>query len=235
MWSASGLPSWLAFGAASPTLNGTAVSGSFPFTISVTDANGVGASTLYTLLVNPAPVILPAALPAATQYLPYSQAFSVTPGTGTPPFIWSAVTLPAFLTFNPATQILSGTPTVSGPFPVTIKVTDANGVTASPTYSLLVIAAGPVIGTSSLPNGQYNSPLHAIDPVGNLWNRALYMVAWIWWCFARGHDSKSVGQHLGNTCPGGHLVCTDHGDGFEFIDRKHNSVSHSRFGNGLCR
>ena len=157
-WGASGLPSWLTFNAGSATVSGTAVSGSYSFTIKVTDYNGVSASTPYTLLVNPAPVVLPASLPAATQYMGYSQPFSVTPGTGTAPFTWSAVTVPSFLTFNPATQILSGTPTVAGPFPVTIKVTDANGVSASPTYSLLVNAAGPVIGSSNLPNGQYNSP-----------------------------------------------------------------------------
>ena len=157
-WSASGLPSWLSFNPATATLSGTAVSGSFGFTIKVTDYNGVSASTLYTLQVNPAPVILPATLPAATQYMAYSQAFSVTPATGTAPFTWSAVTLPSFLTFNPATATVSGTPTVSGSFPVSIKVTDVNGVAALSSYSLLVIAAGPAIGTSSLPNGQYNLP-----------------------------------------------------------------------------
>jgi hypothetical protein len=157
-WSASGLPGWLTFNVATATLSGTAVSGSYNFTIKVTDYNGVSASTLYTLLVNPAPAVLPASLPAATQYVAYSQPFSVTPGTGTAPFTWSAVTVPSFLTFNPATQILSGTPTVSGSFPVTIKVTDANGVSASPTYSLLVNASGPVVGSSTLPSGQYNAP-----------------------------------------------------------------------------
>jgi hypothetical protein len=157
-WSASGLPSWLTFNSATATLSGAATTGSFTFTVKVTDANGVSASTPYTLLVNPAPVILPATLPAANQYATYSQQFSVTPGTGTPPFTWSAVTLPSFLGFNPATQILSGTPMVSGSFPVTIKVTDANGVAASPTYSLLVNAVGVVISTSSLPSGEYGAP-----------------------------------------------------------------------------
>ncbi|MGA8442449.1 MAG: putative Ig domain-containing protein [Candidatus Sulfotelmatobacter sp.] len=136
----------------------TGSAGTSSFTVQVKDAVGDIAQQPLTIVVNPAPVISPSALPAATQYLPYSQTFSVTPGTGTAPFVWSAVTLPSFLTFNPSNQVLSGTPTVFGSFPVTIKVTDANGVSTSPAYSLLVNAAGPAIGTSSLPNGQYNSP-----------------------------------------------------------------------------
>ncbi|MGB2606416.1 MAG: putative Ig domain-containing protein [Candidatus Sulfotelmatobacter sp.] len=136
----------------------TGSAGTSSFTVQVKDTAGDIAQQSLTIVVNPAPVILPAALPAATQFLPYSQAFSVTPGTGTAPFVWSAVTLPSFLTFNPSNQILSGTPTAFGSFPVTIKVTDANGVATSPTYSLVVNTAGPAIGTSSLPNGQYNAP-----------------------------------------------------------------------------
>jgi hypothetical protein len=111
-----------------------------------------------TLQVNPSPVILPASLPAATQYVAYAQPFSVSAGTGTAPFVWSAPTLPSFLTFNTTTLVLSGTATVSGSFPVTIKVTDANGVSASSSYLLVVNGAGPAIGTSSLPNGEYNAP-----------------------------------------------------------------------------
>ncbi len=136
----------------------TGSAGTSSFTVQVKDTAGDIAQQSLTIVVNPAPVILPAALPAATQFLPYSQAFSVTPGTGTAPFVWSAVTLPSFLTFNPSNQILNGTPTAFGSFPVTIKVTDANGVATSPTYSLVVNTAGPAIGTSSLPNGQYNAP-----------------------------------------------------------------------------
>ncbi|MGA9393167.1 MAG: putative Ig domain-containing protein, partial [Candidatus Sulfotelmatobacter sp.] len=152
------LPSGISLTAGMIAGTPTGTPGTSSFTVQVKDAAGHTAQQPLMIVVNPAPVILPAALPAATQYLPYSQAFSVTPGTGTAPFVWSAVAVPSFLTFNPSTQILSGMPTVSGPFTVTIKVTDANGVTASPTYSLLVIAAGPVIGTSSLPNGEYNAP-----------------------------------------------------------------------------
>ena len=76
-WSASGLPSWLTFNAASATLSGTAASGSFNITIKVTDGNGVSTSKPYTLLVNLPPTISPASLAAATQSESYSRTFSV--------------------------------------------------------------------------------------------------------------------------------------------------------------
>src|SRR6202046_3498929 len=143
-------------GVLSGTLTGAA--GTSSFTVQVKDAAGDIAQQSLTLVVNPVPVILPATLPAATQSAAYSQTFSVTPGTGTAPFTWSAASLPSWLTFNITSATLIGTPPATGSFPFTIKVTDANGVTASPSYKLLVNAAGVAISTSSLPNGQYNSP-----------------------------------------------------------------------------
>ena len=165
-WSISTLP----FGTFTPststtsaTLSGTAVAGTYSFTIKVKDsaAGFTYYQASYTLLVNPAPVIspAPASLPAATQGASYSQIFSVSPGTGTgPPFTWSSSTLPSWLTFNTGIATLSGTPPAAGSVNFTVSVTDVNNVTTSTPYTLSVIAAGPAIGTSSLPNGQYNSP-----------------------------------------------------------------------------
>jgi Putative Ig domain len=151
-WSASGLPSWLTFTAATATLSGTAASGSYSFTIKVTDVNGVAASTLYTLLVNPAPVISPATLAATTQGAAYSQTFSVS--TGTAPFTWSASGLPSWLTFTAATATLSGT-AASGSYSFTIKVTDVNGVAASTLYTLTVNPALTSITVAPAPHTSY--------------------------------------------------------------------------------
>ena len=128
------------------SLNGSIISGplttasSYPFTVKVTDTLGTTASHSLSITVNPAPVILPATLAATTQGASYSQTFSVSPGTGTAPFTWSASGLPAWLTFTPATATLSGT-AATGSYPVTIKVTDANGVMASSSYTLIVVPA----------------------------------------------------------------------------------------------
>jgi hypothetical protein len=167
-WSASGLPSWLTFTPATAILSGAAVTGSFPFTIKVTDANGVAASTLYTLVVNPSPVILPASLAAATAGEAYSQTFSVSPGTGTPPFTWSAPVLPGWGTFNPATATLSGT-AVAGSYPVTIKVKDAVGFTTYQASYTLLVNPAPVIlpAPASLPaatQGVLYSQIFSVSP-----------------------------------------------------------------------
>jgi len=150
---------------------------------------------------------------------------------GVPPYsnwTWApapASALPPGLSLNMSSGIITGAPTAAGAFSFIVSVSDSLGATATQTYSITVIAAGPVIGTSSLPNGQYNSPYTPLTLSATSGNPALYMVAWIGWCFARGHDSKSVGQYLRNACAGGPLVHTDQGDGCKFVDSKRNSDS----------
>jgi hypothetical protein len=136
--------------------------GSFPFTATVTDALGVTASKLLTLTVN-APLALNAAsLPAGNQNVAYPQQQLVA-SNGVPPYsnwTWVAApssSLPPGLSLNMATGTITGAPTAAGTFSFIVSVSDSLGATASQTYSISVIAAGPVIGTTSLPNGQYNS------------------------------------------------------------------------------
>ena len=69
-----------------------------------------------------------------------SGAMTVTGGTA--PYTFSVVgTLPAGLTLNTSTGAVTGTPTASGSF--SIKVTDKNGVAATGTCAITIIA-GPV-------------------------------------------------------------------------------------------
>lgn len=69
---------------------------------------------------------------------------------------WSAEGLPAGLTFNSATGLISGTPTVSGIFPITLKATFADGSTNQKVITLrTVLPASPPLaltaGTRSIP------------------------------------------------------------------------------------
>jgi hypothetical protein len=130
----------------------------------VTDANGVTATKTYTLTVNAAPTITPATLPAATDTEVYSQTLVANGGT-TPLGNWSLSSgiLPAGLTLAPSTGVISGTVTgVTENF--TVKITDANGISATKTYTLTVNAA-PTITPASLPGatltGAYNQTLVA--------------------------------------------------------------------------
>ncbi|MGA3087639.1 MAG: putative Ig domain-containing protein [Terriglobales bacterium] len=140
--------------------------GSFPLTATVTDTLGVTASASLTLTVN-APLALNAAsLPAGNQYVAYPQQQLVA-SNGVPPYgnwTWVAApgsSLPPGLSLNQSSGIITGAPTTPGAFSFIVSVSDSLGATAMQTYSVTVIAAGPVIGTSSLPNGQYNSPYTA--------------------------------------------------------------------------
>lgn len=57
---------------------------------------------------------------------------------------YTAIGLPAGLTFNATTQIISGTPTQSGNFPLGIVATDAGGLSAQAMFTLIVTPTGGV-------------------------------------------------------------------------------------------
>src|SRR4029450_6930400 len=84
-----------------------------------------------TITVNPATV------PGGTAGSAYSQVFTQSGGIGALP--WPrAATLPPGLSFNAATATLSGTPTQTGSFNVTVTATDANGCLGTRSYTLVV-------------------------------------------------------------------------------------------------
>ena len=124
------LPTGVLFSSAG-VLSGTpTASGSFPVTI--TAANGItpNATQSFTLTVNAAPAITSAAATTFTEGT--AGTFTVT-ATGFPaPSFTEAGTLPAGVTLSTG-GVLSGTPTASGPFPITI--TAANGITPNATQS----------------------------------------------------------------------------------------------------
>ncbi|MDI9918621.1 putative Ig domain-containing protein, partial [Rhodococcus sp. IEGM 1379] len=80
---------------------------------------------------------------AAVVGTPYSYAFAVT-GTPTPVVAVTTGTLPAGLSLDPDTGVLSGTPTTAGSFPLTITAT--NGVGNPATLDVTVtVTAVPVV------------------------------------------------------------------------------------------
>ncbi|HET8648290.1 MAG TPA: putative Ig domain-containing protein, partial [Vicinamibacteria bacterium] len=151
-WALTGtLPAGLTFNPATATLSGTPTqTGSFTFTVTATDANGCIGSRAYTLVVDCATVTVnPATIPSGTAGQTYSQTFTQTGGIA--PITWTLTgTLPAGLTFNPATATLSGTPVQLGTFSITVTATDANGCAGSRTYDLVVVPAGPFVPTALL-------------------------------------------------------------------------------------
>jgi len=63
--------------------------------------------------------------------------------------------LPAGLTLNASSGVISGTPTTAVTSSVTFKVTDANAKTATKALSITVSTTPPTITTSSIPDGYY--------------------------------------------------------------------------------
>ncbi|WP_070282069.1 putative Ig domain-containing protein, partial [Janthinobacterium sp. MP5059B] len=147
--SGGSLPAGLAL-SSSGLLSGTpTAAGSFTLTVQAADAHQFTGTQSYTLVVSSATVSLtPATLPNPTAEAAYSATLSAAGGTAPYTFSVSSGTLPAGLSLNGATGVLSGTTNVAGSFPFSIKVTDSStGVgapfSASNSYTLAV--AAPVL------------------------------------------------------------------------------------------
>ncbi|MDO8034503.1 putative Ig domain-containing protein [Janthinobacterium sp. SUN128] len=146
--SGGSLPAGLTL-SSSGLLSGTpTAAGSFTLTVQAADAHQFTGTQSYTLVVSSATVSLtPATLSNPTAEAAYSATLSATGGTA--PYSYAVVgTLPAGLSLNGATGVLSGTTNVAGSFPFSIKVTDSStGVgapfSASNSYTLAV--AAPVL------------------------------------------------------------------------------------------
>jgi Putative Ig domain len=85
---------------------------------------------------NPPPSIVQVNLPSGTVGSPYSQ--NITVINGQPPFIFSALGLPPGLVIDSTSGTITGTPTIANSAPTVISVADANSLTFSRTYSLII-------------------------------------------------------------------------------------------------
>jgi hypothetical protein len=140
----SALPAGLSL-AANGTLSGTpTATGTFPITVTATDAYGcTGTGAVYTLVISCAVItVTPVSLPGGTTGTAYSQ--TITASDGTAPYTYSVTSgaLPAGLTLS-AAGLLSGIPSASGTFPITVTATDAHSCSGSQAYSLVIVPETP--------------------------------------------------------------------------------------------
>jgi len=154
------LPPGLVLDPASGLLSGKpTATGTFQFLAGVADSTGQTASKLLSIAIEGALTLGPASpLPNGTVGVAYQAQFAATGGT--PNYAWSvaAGAFPAGLTLDPASGLLSGTPTASGTFTVTVATKDA-AQTATKVYSL-TIAPLPVVSITGLPD----TPTPATQP-----------------------------------------------------------------------
>ncbi|MGA1578595.1 MAG: putative Ig domain-containing protein, partial [Steroidobacteraceae bacterium] len=135
------LPAGITLDAATCTLSGTPTTeGAYSFTITATDSAGNSGSQAYSLQIGAALVITitPATLPDGESGEAYSEQLSADGGVAPYTYSVSAGALPAGLTLNGSTGVISGTPTVFGDFSFTVTATDADGRVGSQAYTLTI-------------------------------------------------------------------------------------------------
>src|SRR6266571_1934460 len=164
-WSlASGsLPGGLSLNSASGAISGTpSASGTSSFTVQVTDSASKAAQQPLSIAISASsPVITTSSLPAGQMGAAYQATLSASGGTT--PYSWSLASgsLPAGLSLNSASGVISGTPSASGTSSFTVQVTDSAGKAAQQPLSIAISASSPAITTSSLPAGQMGAAYQA--------------------------------------------------------------------------
>lgn len=142
------------------TLSGTpTIPGSYPITVTATDTGATGTGAPFTIAHNytvdvaaPTVVVNPASLPNATAGTAYSQTMTAAGGAAPYTFALTSGALPTGLTLTTA-GLLSGTPTASGSFPISVRATDAHGQTGTRNYTLVAGVPGLTLTPASVPAG----------------------------------------------------------------------------------
>ncbi|MFN0170597.1 MAG: putative Ig domain-containing protein [Bryobacteraceae bacterium] len=156
------LPAGITLNPADGTLKGTPTEGgTFQIEVRVTDSLSQTAASPFTLNIILPPTISTKAIPGGTISQPYRFTFAAT--NGTPPYRWqiTAGVPPGGISLSSA-GVLEGTPSSAGPSTLTIRVTDAAGVTDSVTVSFTISSAPLTVTTSAvLPEAIINRPYSA--------------------------------------------------------------------------
>ena len=127
--------------------------GTFNVVLTLTDSGtpSVQTSANYTITINPPPPPVVNATPApptSGNNLPFTFTFTA---TGYPPFTWSeSGALPTGLMFDNNSGTLSGTPTQTGSFPITVTATDQFNQTSAAAAFTIVITAHGFLATGSM-------------------------------------------------------------------------------------
>ena len=137
-----GLPNGLSLDVNTGLLSGTpAQSGTFYFTIQVSDsaANSVYRNFSMTVAPGPLSITTPSPLPQGFQYSYYSQPIGVKGGSGNFTFAITSGALPSGITLNTSTGLISGSTNVTGTYKFTVQVTDNVTLkTVKMSYSLYI-------------------------------------------------------------------------------------------------
>jgi len=171
-WSITSAPvPGLTFNPSTLVLSGTpTTAGAFSLTVQVADTANATASRNLSLTIAAAGLTIttPRALPDGVLNNSYSQQLSASGGQ--PPYRWAATGLPAGLTINTSTGLISGTATAAGPFGIAITVSDSALANYSDRFTInITLPQPPAITLSGLPSTvspaqQYNLQISLATP-----------------------------------------------------------------------
>src|SRR3954447_5593997 len=150
--------------AANGVLSGTPTqTGTFPITVTATDSNGcTGTGATYTLTIACQTItVTNPAVSTGTAGTPFSETFTQSGAIGATTFTLASGTLPSGLTLS-AAGVLSGSPTQTGSFPITVNATDSNGCTGTgPTYTLVINCQTITVTNPATNTGTVDAPFSA--------------------------------------------------------------------------
>jgi hypothetical protein len=162
------LPTGLSLDTSTGAITGTpTLAGSYPFTLSATDANGCVGSRPYTVLMScPAITVNPVTVPAGLVGTAYTTTFTATGGTAAYQYTVTSGTLPAGLSLSTA-GVLSGTPTTANGtgVSITVQARDANNCTGFRVYTVKIcpVITLPTISTTLTVGTAYSA---SVVPTG---------------------------------------------------------------------
>jgi hypothetical protein len=139
------------------------VAGTYSVSLTGSNASGTGAAANLSLQINPAstsPVIT--SQPSVTGQAGSTFSYQITASNTPTSFALTSGTLPAGLTLNPSTGLISGTPTQSGQSTVWIAATNGQGqgLSLGLVLNIAASAAAPAITSNGTVTAQVGTPLN---------------------------------------------------------------------------
>jgi prepilin-type N-terminal cleavage/methylation domain-containing protein len=164
-WSLTGLPAGLAV-STSGLITGTPTTpGTYPVTVHVQDRDGKTDDSTFTWTVAQPPALTAPSTQTSRTGTAVSLPVAVTGGLL--PLVWSATGLPAGLSINASTGVISGTPTTTGTRTPTVTVVDNGNQTASVSFSWRVLTPVALANPGSFSATQGDPGTYNLAPLAS--------------------------------------------------------------------